>query len=114
MDGPHVVDVLVGRFRSHVAELCEPLQFHLAQDAVPGPEFSQRLPTMALALARPALALGQWVVVNVSVPGLAAGHGEAAALLPSHIVGWVRFWQIQNMRAQKVPSGVTPLTHSSE
>ena len=77
VDGPHVVDVLVGRIRRDVAEALASWQFDFAEDAVPGSEPPCRVAKVALAHARPGLPLGQGVVLLVVAPCLADRHGEA-------------------------------------
>ena len=77
VDGPHVVDVLVGRIRRDVAEALASWQFDFAEDAVPGSEPPCRVAKVALAHACPGLPLGQGVVLLVVAPCLADRHGQA-------------------------------------
>ena len=57
LDGPHMVDVVVGRIRPHVAEVVNSWQLDLAQDPKLADDFPSRNLIFALAHARPALPL---------------------------------------------------------
>ena len=57
VNGPHVVDVVVGRLRPDVTQVVNSWQPHLDRDSVPSAELSHGNSIVALAHARPALPL---------------------------------------------------------